>query len=96
VIVEQIASVGEYGLAGAVIVALFYTLKVLGTLGLEKFEAVIQKFSEDAKAIRDEHRSERSEWRSSQEKRDECLDVTIIGLTEAIRQSRGNDNANRN
>lgn len=83
---DELKALTDYGLAGAVIIALFYTLKVLGTLGLEKFEKAVNRFTEDARTIRNEHRDERAEWRASQEKMGERLDLTINGLTEAIKQ----------
>jgi hypothetical protein len=96
---DQVAAFSEYGLAGAVIIALFYTMKVLGALALEKIELIMHKFSEDLKVTREEHRNERAEWRESQERMNDKLEITIIGLTEAIRQSnnrhRGDDHVNR-
>ncbi len=61
----------DFGLAGLVIASLFY---------------LIHKFIEDMRAVRAEHKDERTEWRVSQEHRDERMDQTITGLTIAIQE----------
>lgn len=76
----------DYGLAGLVIAGLFFTLKNLITIGLEKLEVLTARYAEDFRRIQDEHRNERTEWRESEERRHEKLDSTIIGLTNAIHE----------
>lgn len=61
----------DFGLAGLVIASLFY---------------LIHKFLEDTKAVRDEHKSERTEWRLSQEHRDDQLFSAINKLTLVIEE----------
>ena len=59
----------DFGLSVAVIAALFI---------------LINKFLEDMKQVRAEHKDERSEWRVSQEKRDEALEASLDKLSDAI------------
>ncbi len=85
--IEELKPFMDYGLASVVIVALFYTLKMLGTLGLEKIEAILLRTANEMKAMRDEHRIEREEWRTSQERMVDKLEQTIENLADAIRTS---------
>jgi hypothetical protein len=67
----ELSDFTEYGLAGLVIAALLY---------------LINKYIEDTKVMRKEHREERKEWNESQEKRDEKLERAITGLEAAFRE----------
>ena len=78
---EQFA---EYGLQGLVIAGLFFALKNLFTIGLEKIDVVMERSAEDFRRLQDEHREERTEWRMSDQKRHEETNQTIVGLTAAI------------
>lgn len=70
--VEEFA---QFGLAGLVILALFFVLYQLINGAMKRYDSVMS-----------EHRSERKEWRESEDKRSERMDRTLNELTASIRR----------
>ena len=69
----SILNVWEYGLAAAVITALFLCLWKGLSMSLEKFETISETNSKMVTGLTDKHREERDEWRNEAERREDKM-----------------------
>ena len=81
----------DFGLLGLVIFACFFLIHFMIKAGLDKFENMTNKYSEDFGMLRKEHQFERAQWLKSEENRsekqqvrDEALTKSLVELTHAI------------
>ena len=84
--IPNIGTWTEYGLAGMVIAALFATLFAIAKMGIAKFEVIDARHDETVKMLDANHREERREWQADAWRREEQLQQTISGLTDAVEE----------